>query len=229
MVKIPTGTFLKGAAGWASNANERPQHEVTISRSFFICKYEVTQAQWKAVMGTTPWSGLNFVIEQDECAASYVTHLGAREFCEGIEEMTGLAIRLPTASEWEFACRAGSGTPWYGGDGFSNVGRYAWYEENANFGDERYPHPVGMKLPNAYGLYDMQGNVWEWVQDRYNRYENGPPTDGSAWLDGLRSEFVLRGGSWFRPVKECKPASRIGRNQDESVFDSGFRIAMDAE
>ena len=140
--------------------------------------------------------------------------------------MTGYAIRLPSESEWEYACRAGTTTAYSFGDDESLLGDYAWYLDNAGKAGERYAHPVGQKLPNAWGLYDMHGNVWEWCEDPWHDNYDGAPTDGSVWPTGGRSrDRVLRGGSWGGNARHCRSAPRNGHWSEHRNDPNGFRVA----
>jgi len=188
MVLIRPGKFMMGSPysghGWGKEAD--PQHEVTISKPFYMGVTEVTQAQYEAVMGTNP---SNF-----KGAANPVDGISwndATDFCKKISEKTRQAVRLPTEAEWEYACRAGTESAFSFGDDPSALGDYAWWGGNS----DGTTHPVGQKKPNAWGLYDMHGNVWEWCADWYGEYPAGPATDpfGPATGSGLR---VLRGGAY---------------------------------
>lgn len=156
-VLIPAGSFTLGQAN--SREDEQPLTRVTISRPFHLGKFEVTQKQWQAVMGANPsfYQGENRPVEQvswNDCQA-FVAKLN--------ETITGFAFRLPTEAEWEYACRAGTTTEYSHGDGTANLAEYAWFTGNA----QRTTHPVGELKPNPWGLHDIHGNVWEWVQDWY--------------------------------------------------------------
>jgi hypothetical protein len=183
---------------------------------------EVTQGQWKAVMGTEPWKSMPYMKEGEDNAAGYVSWDDAQEFIRALNvrdninvqgtHTAGHRYRLPTNSEWEYACRAGSQTAFCFGDDASALGDYAWYdkyEESAPRSDEEYAHMVGQKKANKWGLYDMHGNVWEWCEDAY---------EGN---DGLR---VLRGGSWHEPSGGCKSTSRVGGPPSRRISNYGFRV-----
>ena len=150
---IPSGTFTMGYSGVDA---ENPPHQVTITNSFYIGKYEVTQAQWLAVMGNTP--SQDFGVGNNN-PVYYVTWNDCQSFISKLNQMGQGSLRLPTEAEWEYACRAGNTTKCYWGDGSdgSQADKYAWYGGNAN----GQTHSVGMKLPNAWGLFDMNGNIWE--------------------------------------------------------------------
>jgi formylglycine-generating enzyme required for sulfatase activity len=148
----------------------------------------------------------------------------AQAFCEKLSQITGKTYRLPTEAEWEYACRAGTTTRYYFGDNDNQLGNYAWYSENSN----NTTHPVGQKKPNAWGLYDMSGNVWEWCEDDWHDSYAGAPDDGSAWLDNdnrSQSRKRLRGGSWGNSPDLCRSALR-DRNFPGIHYDRiGFRVA----
>jgi formylglycine-generating enzyme required for sulfatase activity len=178
MALIRPGKFMMGEGD--------DRHEVTISKPFYMGVTEVTQAQYEAVMGTNPsdFKGATNPVE-------IVSWNDAAEFCKKLSEKTRQAVRLPTEAEWEYACRAGTQTAFSFGDDPSALGDYAWWAKNS----AKTTHPVGQKKPNAWGLYDMHGNVWEWCADWYEAYPKGSVTDPSGPAIGDRR--VLRGGSWY--------------------------------
>jgi formylglycine-generating enzyme required for sulfatase activity len=187
-------------------------------QDFYIGKYEVTQAQWKAVMGAdnNPSS-----FKGDDLPVERVTWNDAKAFCEKLNRMTSRTYRLPSEAEWEYACRART-TGAYAG----NLDAMAWYADNADY----KTHPVGQKQANAFGLYDMHGNVWEWCEDIYHTSYDGkhgnPPADGSAWLSGGVSNFrALRGGAWGNESRIVRSATRSGSPIGEQYFKFGFRVA----
>ena len=157
-------------------------------KAFSLGKFEVTQEHWFALMGNLPsnFKGRTLPVEQ-------VYWDDAQAFVKKLSEKTGKQYRLPSEAEWEYAARAGSQTAYSFGDDARELGRYAWFGENAG----QTTHPVGEKQPNAWGLHDMSGNVWEWAEDCWNANYNGAPTDGRAWTTGDCSQRVLRGGSWL--------------------------------
>ena len=247
LVLIPAGKFLMGSGVSAEQlarqskgigpewfAVELPQREVTITKPFCMGVTEVTQSQWRAVMGTEPWeSGVfagkdGYVKEGGENAASYVSWDEATAFCKKLTQRTGRAIRLPTEAEWEYACRAGSKTKFCFGDDDSKLGGYAWCDKNAWGIGEKYAHPVGRKKPNAWGLYDMHGNVYEWCGDWYGeKYYSatGNTVDPTGPASG--SSRVLRGGSFVVTDGGCRSAHRWKDSPSyEYSFDRGFRVAL---
>jgi formylglycine-generating enzyme required for sulfatase activity len=190
--------------------DEGPQHRVTV-RSFYIGKYEVTQTQWRAVMGGAPSA-----YKGDDLPVENVSWDDAKEFCQKLSQMTGAEYRLPTEAEWEYACRSRT-TGAYAGE----LDAMAWYEKNSG----SRTHPVGRKQPNSFGIYDMHGNVWEWCEDDWhNSYENAP-YDGSAWLEFTRRSWrVLRGGGWNVASSSCRSANRDGASPTDRSDFLGFRL-----
>jgi formylglycine-generating enzyme required for sulfatase activity len=221
-VLIPAGTFRMGSDD--GNSEEKPCHEVEISRPFYLGRYKVTQAQWQAVMekGLPGWNnpscfkGANLPVE---CVTWYET----QEFILRLNREEGHnRYRLPTEAEWEYACRAGSTGRYCFGDDENLLEDYAWYAGNSR-GET---HPVGRKRPNAWGLYDMHGNVWEWVQDWYdeNAYDGGFVRDPQGPSAG--ETRVLRGGSWGSGARRCRSASRSSDRPGSRYGYSGFRLAL---
>jgi formylglycine-generating enzyme required for sulfatase activity len=190
-------------------------HRVTIAKPFAIGKTEITQEQWRSVMGTNP---SNFLICGDTCPVEQVSWDDAQEFIKKLNAKTGKQYRLPTEAEWEYACRAGSQQEYCGSD---NADKVAWDGSGSFFFSS--PHPVATKQANAFGLYDMSGNVWEWVEDSYHENYNGAPSDGSTWEGG--STRVLRGGSWAKDTKFGRAAVRNKFGTNFRDFSYGFRLA----
>ena len=180
----------------------QPARKVTISQGFYLGKYEITQAQWESVMETTPWSGEDDVQADPNRPAVYISWHDVREFVQRLnQDAEGYSYRLPTEAEWEYACRAGTTTLWSFGEDWTQLREYAWYQDNAYDVGLQHGQPVGTKLPNPWGLYDMYGNANEWCQDWWGGYTSGGPIDptGPAWAWG--SERVTRGGSMGISVK----------------------------
>ena len=236
-VRIPAGTFRMGSGLSAEQTarkyggkaeyfkNEHPQHTVKLTKAFYMGVTEVTQAQWKAMMGTTPWSGKEYARDGADNAVSYVRWNNVTAFCKKMSARTGRAIRLPTEAEWEYACRAGSTTGYHFGGDASELGRYAWYRGNAYDKDEKYVHAVGRKQPNGWGLYDMHGNVWEWCQDWYAKdYPSTMQTDPKGPASG--GYRVLRGGSWKHSPVYCRSASRGWITPGLRYSNYGFRVVL---
>ena len=229
MVSIPEGNFMMGAPKNEkdSYSDERPQHEVSVAR-FLMGKYQITQAQWKAVTGLPQIEKeLNpdpSYFKGDNLPVECVSWLEAVEFCKRLSEHTGREYRLPSEAEWEYACRAGTTTAYFFGDDAAQLENYAWYRRNSG----REIHPVGQKPSNAFGLFDMHGNVWEWCEDDWHRNYEGAPTDGRAWVNNndnrSQGSKLLRGGSWNDDAKYCRSACR-GYVDARGQFNfNGFRV-----
>ncbi len=215
LVWMPPGHFYMGSDD--GSVEEEPRHEVTINHGFWMGKYPVTQAQWQAVMKSNP-SGFQ---GEPELPVENVSW----DDCQGFaKKLTGLGeglFRLPSEAEWEYACRAGSTDDWCFGRDESMLADYAWNHESA---DGR-THPVGLKIPNAWGLYDMHGNVCEWCEDHRHPDYTGAPDRGQAWLDDTLEERVTRGGSWCIITPECRSAYRSWYASPSTKADfMGFRI-----
>lgn len=186
MITLPAGRFTMGATDKRHDETSQPAHAVTV-KAFAIGKFEVTQDEWFALMGTRPgnFKGGRNPVEQ-------VTWKLAREFTRRLSEKTGKRYRLPSEAEWEYAARAGSNTELYFGEQ-GTLAEHAWFDDNS----DEATHPVGQRKANAYGLHDMYGNVWEWTDDCWNESYTGAPDDGSAWTSGDCSQRVVRGGTWY--------------------------------
>jgi sulfatase modifying factor 1 len=194
--EIPAGTFMMGSPETEKDhADDEHQHKVTISKAFYMQTTEVTQGQWKEVMGTEPWKGESDVREGANYAAAYVSWDDAVAYCKKLSVKEGKTYRLPTEAEWEYACRAGTKTMWSFGNDKKVLGDYAWYGKFALDIDGSYPHQVGLKKPNPFGLHDMHGNVYEWCHDYFGEdyYQQSPEKDPTGPASG--SYRVLRGGS----------------------------------
>ena len=231
MVWIEPGTFQMGSPSSepGRDSDEGPVHEVTISQGFYLGKYEVTQGQWESVMGTRPWQGRSYVRSGPNYPAVFVSWGDAQEFIRRLNTSLGSEVyRLPTEAEWEYACRAGTTTRWSFGDDESQLGDYAWYRDNAWDVGERYSHSVGTKRANPWGLYDMHGNVWEWVQDWYDRdyYRSSPSVDPAGPSSGL--DRVLRGGFFYSPAQFVRLAFRYGISPGIRYNYVGFRLLRQA-
>jgi len=221
LVLIHPGSFTMGAPVEESGSQERElPHEVTLSRSYYLGVYEVTQGEYEKVMGANPSSfkGAKNPVEM-------VSWEDAVSFCKKLSEMpeekaAGREYRLPTEAEWEYACRAGSTTTYSTGDTAESLGEYAWFKENA--GNET--HPVGEKKPNRWGVYDMHGNVWEWCQDWYADYPPDASTDPHGPKGGALR--VSRGGSWINVAAICRAAFRCTYTPSYRTFNDGFRLAL---
>ena len=211
-VEVPEGTFEMGSA---LGDDTQPIHSVTVP-AFEMGKYPITQAQWFAVMGTSPSR-----FKGDDLPVESVSWGDAQEFCVRLSERTGRAYRLPSEAEWEYACRAGSD-----GDRIPTL-KEAWTTENAC----GTTHPVGMLAPNAWGLFDMHGNVWEWCEDLWHEnYEGAPtdgaPTDGSPSVEGDSPYRVLRGGSWSNHHFYARAVYRFLDHPASRGDFVGFRVLL---
>ena len=216
MVLIPAGEFLMGTPG---ASGDEQQHRVRISKPFYLGKFLVTQDQWQAVMGNNPsrFKGPKNPVEQvswDDC----------QQFLDKLNAKSGPGrgkFQLPTEAQWEYACRAKSTSQYCFGDDEARLGEYAWYGNNSG----SKTHPVGERKPNAWGLYDMHGNVWEWCQDWYDGgyYAKSPMDDPAGPTTG--SDRVYRGGGWDYPARYCRSAFRHGLVPGIRDRDLGFRVS----
>jgi formylglycine-generating enzyme required for sulfatase activity len=218
-VLIPAGEFEMGSPSDEEGRldTEEPVHHVNIEKAFYMCKYEVTQKQWREIMADNPSH-----FKGDDLPVEMVSWDDVQEFIKKLNEKEGTdKYRLPSEAEWEYACRAGTSTRYSLGDDESKLGDYAWYY--ANSGDNT--HPVGQKKSNSWGLYDMHGNVWEWVQDSGHEDYNGAPTDGSAWESEYYGALrVFRGGCWYDFAGDCRSAIRLHLVPRLRGYHLGFRI-----
>ncbi len=241
---IPAGSFLMGATpdDHEADKDEKPQHKVTITKPFYLGVYEVTQYEYRQVMKDNP----SKFKDSELLPVEQVSWLDAVRFCNKLSErerrkpyyeieddsvtiLGGNGYRLPTEAEWEYACRAPhrpeTATKHTFGDSDADLSSFAWVHANS----ENKTHPVGQKKPNRWGLYDMQGNVWEWCQDRYSADyytfapENDPPGPAQA------SSRVYRGGGWGLTPHGCRPANRYGIEPEDRINDLGFRLAADQQ
>ncbi len=217
MVFVEGGTFQMGATseqGSDADSDEKPVHSVTVT-DFYIGKYEVTQAQWKAVMGNNPsrFQGDNLPVEN-------VSWNDIQEFIKKLNRLTGKKYRLPTEAEWEYAARGGKKSKGYKYAGSNSIGEVAWYDSNSGY----ETHPVGQKQPNELGLYDMSGNVWEWCQDWYGNYNSSSQTNPSGPASG--SYRVLHGGSWSYYARNCRVSNRDSNSPSSRRHNYGFRLVL---
>ena len=217
MVYVEGGTFTMGATseqGSDADSDEKPAHSVTLS-SYYIGQTEVTQALWKAVMGSNPsrFKGDNLPVEQvswDDC----------QEFVSKLNRLTGRNFRLPTEAEWEYAARGGSKSRGYKYSGSNTLGDVAWYGDNSGSAT----HPVGTKSSNELGLYDMSGNVWEWCQDWYGGYSSSTQTNPkgpNSW-----PSRVNRGGSWNFNARRCRVSYRYDVTPSFRDYNLGLRLVL---
>jgi formylglycine-generating enzyme required for sulfatase activity len=217
---IPAGKFQRGSNDSDAYDNEKPVHTVRITQPFYLGKYEVTQGQWQAVMGSNP----SHFTGDPRRPVDNVSWDDVREFMRRLNALEGGATyRLPTEAEWEYAARAGTTGRWSFGNEVSQLGRYAWYDENA----AGQTHPVGQLQPNPWGLYDIHGNVWEWVQDWYGKYASGTAIDPAGPSSG--SDRVYRGGSWRYSARFCRSAFRYYDAPGFRLDNVGFRLLRVAQ
>ena len=226
MLEIPGETFLMGSPETEPNRsdNESPQHEVTVS-SFFMAEFPVTQAQWREIASLRPvkrWLNPDpSYFKGDLLPVEQVSWDDAIEFCARLRRLTKKNYRLPSEAEWEYACRAGTTTPYYFGENLDQS--LANYESEVG-----RTTPLGSYPPNAFGLQDMHGNVWEWCDDGWHDNHENAPTDGSSWNEN-HSQSVLRihrGGSWYIDLRVCRSAARSWVNADFRNYGIGFRLVL---
>ncbi|MCL2442024.1 MAG: formylglycine-generating enzyme family protein [Treponema sp.] len=247
MIMIQGGTFTMGSPEGEPGKHmdhEGPQHQVTLS-SFYIAKFPVTQAEYLEIMGVNPsyYSGPDFPVEQVTWNNA-VDYCNRRSIAEGLTPVYTIdgnnvtwnrnanGYRLPTESEWEYACRAGTQTPFNIGNSMDDAG---WHRDNALHPvTRRSTFPVGQKRPNAWGLYDMHGNVLEWCWDWFAPYTPEPKVNPTGPATSYRTapytnRRVYRGGCWDFPSTQCRSAYRFGQHQNFRFFYNGFRVARNAQ
>ena len=215
--EVQTAGLSEEALKYAGEFEEQPQHVVSI-RAFAIGTYEVTQAEWMAIMGDNP-SGLR----GDRLPVENISWEDAQEFARRLSERTGKHYRLPTEAEWEYAARAGSTQTFPFGDDPGKLPQHAWFRGNS----DGHSHPVGSREPNAFGLHDMLGNVWEKTEDCWRPHYEDAPTDGSARDDGDCDLRVVRGGSWVNLPQFLRSAARFRYSTTSRYEFVGLRIARD--
>jgi formylglycine-generating enzyme required for sulfatase activity len=243
LVLIPKGTFTMGSPpDEEGSTDDETQHEVTFGSDYYLGVYEVTQAQYQKVMGKNPsYFGNDKVIERhpktgrvvkegdsSNHPVETVSWEEAVTFCKRLSELpaeksAGRVYRLPTEAEWEYACRADSETAYSFGENSESLSNYAWWSGNS----QKRTHAVGLKQPNAWGLYDMHGNVWEWCSDWYAHHSKDAVIDPRGPENG--STRVYRGGSWNRPAELCRSAARSKIDPSSRSNNFGFRVAMDVK
>ena len=226
MVEIRGGRFTMGSpeSEQGRDDSESPQHRVIVP-TFYAGKYLITQAQWEAVMGNNPsyFKGEKLPVEK-------VSWNQAVEFCNKLSKKTGKKYRLLSEAEWEYACRAGTTKPFHFGETITpDLVNYDGNNPYANASKGLYRQEttdVGSFPPNAFGLYDMHGNVWEWCSDKWHDNYNGAPTDGSSWETGGSEYRVQRGGSWNINAVYCRSAIRNRNSAGDRGRNFGFRVAL---
>jgi formylglycine-generating enzyme required for sulfatase activity len=227
LIAVPAGTFRMGSPRGEGSDDERPLHLVRIA-AFWLSRSMITQAQWQAVMGKlTPcrFHGPHLPIEN-------VTWHQARTFCERLSKHSGRTYRLPSEAEWEYACRAGSITPFQCGptlttDQANYNGEFVFMAEPKGV-YRHHPTEAGTFPPNAFGLYDLHGNLWEWCADAWHDDYNGAPTDGRVWDSSSAEYRVVRGGSWHDTPQVCRSAVRLKCEAKFGDELTGFRVALNS-
>jgi formylglycine-generating enzyme required for sulfatase activity len=235
MVVVPAGSFTMGSPSSEAGreSDEGPEHQVTIANAFAVGKFEVTFAEWDACLSDGACDGYEPSDSGWGKGNRPVIHVSwndAQSYLTWLSRKTGKQYRLLSESEWEYAARAGTTTPFHWGDTASH--------DNANYGNDvccmglakgpdmwENTSPVGSFPPNAFGLYDMSGNVWEWTADCQNKGYDGAPSDGAAWSTGDCSMHVMRGGSWFSDPAFARSAIRDWDTSESRNYDGGFRVA----
>jgi formylglycine-generating enzyme required for sulfatase activity len=236
LMLIPAGEFMMGAPAdeLKSSDSERPQHLVQVPQ-FLLGRYPVTQAQWRVVAGYEQGSSIELnpdpsKFKGDNHPVESVSWEDAQEFCRRLSAKTGKKYRLPSEAEWEYACRAGTVTPFHFGATISSeLANYRGSETYNNGPEGEYrgkTTDVGVFPANDWGLYDMHGNVWEWCEDNWHGNHEGAPGDGSAWVDtGSNTYKLVRGGSWIYYPNDCRSASRSSSNEFNNNV--GFRVVCE--
>lgn len=228
MVLAPAGEFTMGSPEDEPErvGNEGPLHQVTIGQPFAVGRFPVTFAEWdgaqadedwERITGTAPYLPTDRGWGRDNNPVINVNWHEAQAYVKWLREKTGKAYRVLSEAEWEYVCRAGSTTPYWWGETPA--------PEQANYGLVRRTVPVTSYQPNAWGLYQVHGNVWEWVEDCWNDTYEGARADGSVCTSGDMSCRVLRGGSWFNAPWHLRSACRYGNTPDFRFFNAGFRVA----
>jgi formylglycine-generating enzyme required for sulfatase activity len=229
LVLIPKGTFQMGSPIDEEGADDdEAQHQVTITKEYYLGVTEVTQGQYEKVMGANPSHFQKRDIRKSDSSmypVESVSWKDAVEFCKKLSELpeekkVDRVYRLPTEAEWEYACRAGGKTAYSFGESSKSLGEYAWFDGNSN----GQTHPVSEKKANAWGLHDMHGNVWEWCSDWYGKYPKGSVSDPTGPKKG--SIRVYRGGSWFNVDANCRSAVRNWFTPEDRLYSIGFRVAL---
>jgi formylglycine-generating enzyme required for sulfatase activity len=235
LVVVLGGSFLMGSpeTELQHRSNESPQHQVTVP-TFLMGQYPVTNAQWNTIVKTTKGKrDLKTKKEADRLPVVLVSWLDAQEFCDRLTQATSRPYGLPSEAEWEYACRAGTTTPFaYGETLTPELANYDWEKTYGDFGvaakkDLGKPSEVGKFPANAWGLYDMHGNVWEWCADDWHSSYEGAPVDGSVWAGKnaeTASRKVFRGGSWADDPQNCRSAIRDAYDADHASDGYGFRL-----
>ena len=228
-VWVEAGSFLMGSpdSELGSEPDESPQHEVAISKGFYIGKYPVTKGQWRSVMGVRGGKDLSKRLLSDTSPAVFISWNDVQEFLSRINQIDErINYRLPSEAEWEYACRAGTDTMWSFGEDRHELGDYAWYIDSESDVENQNAGVVGVKKPNPWGLHDMHGNVWEWCNDvyDYDYYSISPSKDPAGPKSDPSSPRVARGGYFRYFTRHSRSASRNARNPDERHRVVGARL-----
>jgi len=233
---IPAGDFLMGSpASEKDRLISETQHRVKLTQSFYLGVHEVTQGEWKTLMGDEPWKGKEHVKEDASFPATYINWNDTVKFCDALTKRERAAgritpaqsYRLPAEAEWEYACRAGTVTAYSFGDNSSRLSDYGWWGGlvgDGNAKSEKYAHNVGLKKPNGWGLYDMHGNVYEWCSDLYGNYQATGATNPKGAVTG--SNRVYRGGCWSFSARHARSASRNWHPPEFQSYSLGFRLLL---
>ena len=223
--QLPRGTFFMGTDDSNAKEREKPRHSVTIDYDIAMAKYLVTVEDYMLYAQAT---GAEVPEDRHEhlgfdVPVRRVKWTDAKAYAQWKSEREGKIFRLPTEAEWEYACRAGGEGTFCFGDDSSKLGLYAWYADNAL----KVTHPVGTKKPNAWGIYDMHGNVWEWCLDRFAENYTNTPRDGSPYTVNSAKDRVLRGGSYNADAQKCNCTSRINLGSGGKNYFIGFRLVVE--
>ena len=228
MVVVPAGTFLMGSSKAKENESKflkgsQQQHEVMIARPLAVSKFEVTYDQWDACIQYGSCTPVESPFGRGKLPVININWRDAQQYVTWLSERTGRQYRLLSETEWEYSARAGTTGPYSFGADETLLEGYAWYAKNSG----NRTHRVGEKNPNGFGLYDMHGNVWEWVEDCEHEAENTlwPPSDGSAWRADECREHIVRGGGWLDDPPGLLSVARAKTTTDDRYYTLGFRVA----
>jgi len=219
---IPAGTFVMGSPKGEAPGDpaEEQQHKVTLTKPFYMGKYELTQKQYEKVTGTNPSP-----TKGDDLPVCNVPPVDAESFCDKMSALVKRSVKLPTEAQWEYACRAGTTTAYYNGDSTDGLDKIAWF--GANSGNAA--HPVGQKMPNAWGLYDMSGNLREIVHDFYNPAPQGDATDPTGPATGDPKNHVVRGAGFSANAIKAGNCRSASRRPTENLVATGFRVMLEVD
>lgn len=218
MVQVEAGSFTMGCINPMDTECvywEKPRHTVTIN-AFYMCKYDVTQKEWKTIMGSLPAANTC-----ENCPVINVTWFDAQQFINKLNQLSGKNYRLPTEAEWEYAAKGGNKGHGYKFSGANEANEVAWYDSTLS----KSIHPVGQKKPNELGLYDVSGDVWQWCSDWFDpKYYRNSPSNNPAGPPSGKVDKVVRGGSWWGPMRDCRVANRDKFPAESKDDDVGFRL-----